>query len=106
MIEALIAATLLASQQDQRPADCVSSLARAWEVSGEAAADVAAAVAAACDTTFDQAPANSVLGRTDFEQRRRLSEDSRRLIHGAALVLVVRLRACRRTPSCALESIR
>lgn len=83
--------------------DCVRSLAAEWEASGEPAADIARAVAIECD----RRGAHPIsLDGFDIVRQNRLRASYRGIFEQNALAVVVRLRACRRTPGCDIREVR
>lgn len=105
MIDLLVALALATGSQEQGPPDCVRSYTLAFEVSGEPAGDVADAVAIACDITREQVHPDSPLGRASLETREQISQLGRRLTKDLALVLVIRIRTCRRTAGCDINTV-
>jgi len=97
----VLAAVVTSASQPSGSEGCVYSTARALEPSGEPARDVAAAVAAECDIRKG-APADSLAGQMSEAN----AQAYRRLDEEFAIVFVMRLRACRRTPGCNLAEVR
>lgn len=102
----IILAGALAATAEAQPGDCVRATARALEVSGEPSADVARAVAAACDNSFKIGPAGSLDSAMTLDERKQMSADFRHIAGDNALLFILRLRACRKTSGCALSSVR
>lgn len=101
MIAWMIVAMMTFAGQPESSEGCINATSRALEPSAEPARDVAAAVAAECDVRKG-APAGSLAATMNGSQLQAL----RRLHQDSAIVFVMRLRACRRTPGCVLSNVR
>lgn len=103
-----VAAFAQASPGQSHP-DCLMSVTRALEVSGEDARNVASAVVSACNPTDPLAsgptPPDSLWAKMSVQLRTETIEFARELSRAEVVLMVVRLRACRRTLNCKVDAI-
>ena len=89
----------------QSNAECIATLARALEPSGEVAREVAEAAVTGCVSTEPIAPANSLFASLPPEKRAEIVNLGRSIARDNAVLYILRIRACRKTLGCDLGSL-
>ena len=84
----------------QTRSECLTEIATALEPTGERAGDVASATVTACAATRAAVQPGSLYSQMTQEQKEHSDRLQDQLEFGTALLIVVRIRACRRTPGC------
>lgn len=106
MIAALIAAAAFAmGSPGEDYQECLASAAREMEVSGEAAADVARATITACIPAEGYDKPGTVGASLNANDRLEVIRELRQAFENQIITKIVRLRACRKTPTCRSASL-
>lgn len=88
---------------NQNRNECLLSIATQLEASGEEAPVVANATVTACSKDDVTSGKDSYWAMMTEEQRQAMQRLSQQIAYDRALLRVVRIRACRKTPGCSLD---
>ena len=89
----------------QSSSECLIEVATALEPSGDRAGDVASATVTACAVTRPAIQPGSLYSQMTREEREHTDRIQDQMDYEKALLTVIRLRACRKTPGCIISKL-
>lgn len=101
----IIAASFGQPTPGQDRQTCLTEMATTLEASGEQASDVAWAAVRACKKAEQSAHPGSLYAQMPLEERVRIDKVFDEMSYKDALLVVVRLRACRKTSGCNVSTL-
>ena len=105
MIAYVLAAVFASAIPGQSHTDCLKAVSLILERSGESASDVASATVEACVAAEMRPQPGSLAASMSPDDQIKLLNMQRELSAGQVRLRVVRLRACRKTIGCEIESV-